>query len=78
MKKKTTKRLYRSRSDKVIGGVCGGMAKYFGIDQVWMRLIAVVLVFVDGIGVLAYIVAWIIVPYEPIKGVVEVKAKRKK
>ncbi len=62
MANQDTKRIYRSRQDKVIGGVCGGIAEYFNIDPVWIRIIAVVLALMDGIGILAYIVAWIIIP----------------
>jgi phage shock protein PspC (stress-responsive transcriptional regulator) len=57
-----TKRLYRNTDDVVIAGVCSGIASYFGVDPVWIRLLFVVLVFVEGFGVLAYIVLWIIVP----------------
>ena len=60
------KRLYRSRKERVIGGVCGGMGKYFNMDPVIMRLIGAVLFFFGGIGFLAYIIAWIIVPEEPV------------
>ena len=59
------KRLYRSKEDRMIAGVCGGIAEYFSIDPVWVRLIMVLLVFIDGIGILAYIIAWIIVPENP-------------
>lgn len=62
MSKITVKRLYRSKKDKVLGGVCGGIAEYFNIDPVIIRVIAVVLAFMGFIGLIAYIVAWIIVP----------------
>jgi phage shock protein C len=67
MKEETTepKRLYRSRQDKVIAGVCGGIAEYFNMDPVWIRLVAVLLVLAHGIGILVYIVAWILVPKNP-------------
>ena len=58
------KRLYRSRDDRMIFGVCGGLAKYFGIDPVIVRLITVLLAFADGVGILAYIVLAIVVPLE--------------
>ena len=58
------KRLYRSRTDRVIWGVCGGLAKYFDIDPVIVRVIAVLLIFANGIGILAYIIMAIIVPLE--------------
>ncbi len=59
------KRLYRSKEDKVIAGVCGGIAEYFEIDPVWVRLIGIVSVFLNGVGVLAYIILWILVPENP-------------
>jgi phage shock protein C len=56
------KRIYRSRKDKVIGGVCGGLGFYFNIDPVLIRVVWAVLFFAGGIGLLAYILAWIIIP----------------
>lgn len=55
-------RLYRSETDRMIGGVCGGIAAYLDIDSVWVRVVAVLLAFADGLGLLAYLVLWIIVP----------------
>jgi phage shock protein PspC (stress-responsive transcriptional regulator) len=63
------KRLYRSRTDTMIGGVCGGLAKYLDIDPVIVRIAFVVLAMIDGAGVLAYIVMWLVVPLEPAEGV---------
>jgi phage shock protein C len=60
----THRRLYRSRTDRMLGGVAGGLGDYFGVDPVLVRLAWVALAFA-GIGILAYIVAWIIVPEEP-------------
>jgi len=62
------KRLYRSRTDTMIGGVCGGLAKYLDIDPVIVRIVFVVLAMIDGAGVLAYIVMWLVVPLEPAGG----------
>lgn len=59
------KRLYRSRKDKVIAGVCGGIGEYFNIDPVWIRLIFVLLVLLQGTGILVYIIAWVLVPENP-------------
>jgi phage shock protein PspC (stress-responsive transcriptional regulator) len=56
------RRLYRSRDDRMIAGVCGGLADYFGIDPVIVRVAAVALVFAGGAGLLAYIAAWLLVP----------------
>ena len=55
-------RITKSKTDKVIDGVCGGIAEYFGIDSVIVRLIFVVLVFLNGIGLLLYIILVIIMP----------------
>jgi phage shock protein C len=59
------KRLYRSRTDKVLFGVCGGLAKYFNIDPVIVRLAFVILGLLNGIGVIVYIVMALVVPEEP-------------
>ncbi|MFH1382377.1 MAG: PspC domain-containing protein [Chloroflexota bacterium] len=58
------RRLYRSRTDRMIWGVCGGLASYFSIDPVLVRLIFVLLIFANGIGIIAYIILAIIVPLE--------------
>ncbi len=58
------KRLYRSRSDRMIWGVCGGLAKYFDMDPVIVRIIFAVLLFANGIGLIAYIIMAIVVPLE--------------
>jgi len=59
----TGKRLYRDPDDKVIGGVCSGLASYFGIqDPVWVRVIFVLLSTLGGASVLVYAVLWAIVP----------------
>lgn len=58
-------KLYRSRQDRVIAGVCGGIANYFDIDPVLIRLIWIVLTMLGGCGLIGYIVAWIIIPKEP-------------
>lgn len=60
------KRLYRSKKQRMIAGVCGGIAEYFNIDPVIPRLIAVlVLIGSAGSGLLAYIILWIVVPEAP-------------
>ena len=56
------KKLYRSRQQRVIGGVCGGIAEYFDIDPILVRLGFILFFFADGAGLLAYIIAWIIIP----------------
>jgi phage shock protein C len=59
------KRMYRSRKDRKIAGVCGGLAEYFGIDPVIPRIALLVLVLGAGVGLLAYIICWIVIPMEP-------------
>jgi phage shock protein C len=59
------KKLYRSRRNSMIAGICGGLGEYLGVDPTIMRLAAVLLIFADGIGLIAYIIAWIIVPRNP-------------
>jgi len=58
------KRIYRSESDRLIAGVCGGIAQYFVIDPTIVRLVLVAFTLFGGAGVLAYVVAWIVVPDE--------------
>ena len=60
-----TKVLVRSRTGRMVAGVCAGVAEYFGIDVTLVRVIvAVVAVITGGAGVLAYLVAWVIIPEE--------------
>src|SRR3989304_3881499 len=58
------KRLYRSRDDRMIWGVCGGIANYFGIDPTIIRVIAILLLFAGGSGILAYIILTVVIPLE--------------
>jgi phage shock protein C len=60
------KKLYRSRKDAMLGGVCAGLAEYFDIDPSLVRLAAVGLLAAGGSSLLAYIAAWIIVPQKPL------------
>jgi phage shock protein C len=60
-----TKKLYRSKKNRKIAGVCGGIAEYFDIDPIIIRLITLILVLSAGGGLIAYIIAWIVVPEEP-------------
>jgi len=57
-----TEKLYRSVREKMIGGVCGGLADYFSVDVTLVRLIVLVATFAGGVGSLAYLAAWIIIP----------------
>ena len=56
------KKLYRSRTDKKIAGICGGIAEYFDVDSTLVRLAWVLFCLLGGSGVLAYIIALFIVP----------------
>jgi phage shock protein C len=59
------KRLYRSRNQRVIAGVCGGLGDYFGVDPTWVRLFFILFFIAFGSTLLLYIVLWIIVPVGP-------------
>jgi phage shock protein C len=61
-----TKRLHRSRTDRVIAGVCGGLADYFGVDPILVRVLWVVAVLSFGAGLLAYVLLWLFVPQESV------------
>jgi len=62
------RRLLRSRSNRVIGGVCGGLGQYFNVDPILFRIAAVVLTLVGGAGLLAYLAALVLMPSEPADG----------
>lgn len=60
------KRLYLSQQDKKLGGVCGGIAAYLGMDATVIRILWIVLTIASvGIGVLAYLVVWLVAPKAP-------------
>jgi len=59
------KRLYRSRSKRMLGGVCGGLGEYLKIDPTVMRVIFVILAFFYGASLLIYLIMWVLVPEEP-------------
>ncbi len=56
------RRLYRSNQHKILGGVCGGLGKHFDVDPTWIRLGFVLLALAKGVGILLYIIGWIIIP----------------
>ncbi len=60
----SSQRLYRSSSDKMIAGVCGGLGKYFSVDATIVRLVFLLLLIFGGAGFLLYLILWIIVPEE--------------
>jgi phage shock protein C len=61
------KKLYKSRKDSYIDGVCGGIAEYFNIDSTLVRLAFIVFCFAGGSGILAYIIAACVIPRAPKK-----------
>lgn len=60
-----SKRLYRSRRSRVIAGVCGGIAEYFGWDPTLVRVAFVASLLIPGPQAVFYLVAWIVIPNEP-------------
>lgn len=60
-----TKRLYKSTTNRVLCGVCGGIGEYFNVDPTIIRLLFILLIFGVGSGLLAYIIAAIIMPEQP-------------
>lgn len=60
------KRLYRSKTDRKLAGVCGGLGEYLGVDSTVVRVVFVILALPGGLpGVLPYLVLWLIMPEEP-------------
>lgn len=59
------KRLYRSKTDVKLAGVCGGIAEYFDIDPTLVRLGWILFILMGGSGILGYIIAWLIMPQRP-------------
>jgi len=60
-----TRRLYRSRTDRKLAGVCGGLAQYFNTDATLIRVLFVVLALLGGPGLVIYLLMWILVLEEP-------------
>jgi phage shock protein C len=60
------KKLYRSRENAMVAGICSGIAEYFNIDSSLVRLATVILIFPGGLSIWAYIIAWIIIPQRPL------------
>ncbi|MEE9432036.1 MAG: PspC domain-containing protein [Melioribacteraceae bacterium] len=60
-------RLYRRRKDKVFGGIASGLAQYLDVDPIIIRIIFVLITIFHGLGLLAYIIMWIVMPEEPIE-----------
>jgi phage shock protein C len=57
-----TKKLYRSKTNRVIFGVCGGLGEYFETDPLLMRILFVILSFINGVGLIAYLILAVVVP----------------
>ncbi len=68
------KRLYRSQSERMLGGVCGGLGAYLGIDPTLIRLVFVAALLLFGHGLLLYLILWLVVPLEPLGQPVPVRA----
>jgi len=59
------RQLMRSRDDRVIAGVCGGLGRYLGVDPVLVRIAALLLIFAGGAGLVLYVIGWVAMPDEP-------------
>ena len=61
------KRMYRSKKDRKIAGICGGLSEYFDVDSTLLRLIFVLLLFTTGFApiIITYLIGWIIIPLNP-------------
>ena len=62
---KEIRRVYRSKKNRVLAGICGGIAEYFDVDPVFVRLLLVLLVLMGFAGIILYLVAWLIIPENP-------------
>ena len=58
-------KLYRSRNNRMFAGICGGLGEYFDIDPTIIRLIFIFAVLLAGIGLIPYLIGWIIIPLRP-------------
>ena len=60
-----TRKLYRSKTNRKLAGVCGGLAQYFNLDATLIRVLFVLLAVLGGSGLVLYVALWIIIPMEP-------------
>lgn len=67
----TEQKLFRSQNERIIGGVCGGLAPYLKVDVTLIRLAFVLLFILGGHGLLLYLVLWIIMPVDPHPDIIE-------
>ena len=58
----TGKKLYRSEKNRILGGVCGGIAEYLNVDPTIIRVLWIVLALLWGAGILLYVICWLIIP----------------
>lgn len=65
MTEHTPRKLYRSLSDRMLAGVCGGLAKYLNVDSTVIRIVFAVGAFFGGLAIVTYIVCWLVIPEEP-------------
>lgn len=63
---KPYKRLWRSRTNRKIAGVCGGLGAYFNVDPIWVRIIFIIFLLLGGSALLVYLLMWVLVPLEPV------------
>jgi phage shock protein C len=61
-----TKKLYRKSNNSVFGGVCAGLGDYFNVDKVLVRLVWALTVVFAGVGILAYLIAWVVIPNDAV------------
>ncbi len=61
------RKLYRSRNDRMIAGVCGGLAEYFNVDSTFIRLAVLFIFLFQGVGLIAYLIAWVVMSEEPVR-----------
>ncbi len=59
------KKLYRSSEHYILGGVCGGIAEYFDTSPTLIRIVTIILSILPGVGLISYIIAWILIPRRP-------------
>ena len=59
------KTLYRSKENRILAGICGGLAEYYGANPTFVRIITVLLFLLPGIGILTYLILWIVIPEKP-------------
>ena len=62
------KKIYRSSTDRKIGGVCGGLGEFFDKDPTLFRLLFILVSLLWGFGIIAYLIMWLVVPLKPREG----------